>query len=229
MNNRFRLILIIVTLILVGCALFSAPLPAEPARSQSAAPRDIGKPSTPNAYDIGKPTLQDLWVDPSNGNDGNSGTTRAQALRTITAAWDRIPEGALASTGYRILLVTGHYPADSVPGCMASRHGAFQFPVILQAADGPRTARLHGYLNINDVRYLYLINLDIVTDRGYGGGGNVVHFAACEHILIRGCRLDGFDGQERRPQETLKVNQTRYLYVEDSDIAGAFWFALDLV
>lgn len=223
--------LIIATLILVGCAIFSAPLPlsAEQARSHTAAPWDIGKPSTPNAYDIGKPTLQDLWVDPANGNDGNSGAARNQALRTITAAWDRIPEGALASTGYRILLVTGRYPADSVPGWMASRRGTFQFPVILQAADGPRTARLHGYLSINDVRYLYLINLDIVTDRGYGGGGNVVHFAACDHILIRGCRLDGFDGQERRPQETLKVNQTRYLYVEDSDIAGAFWFALDLV
>ena len=218
-------------LVIVAGTLISArpTLRAEQERPPTAPPRNTDQPANPNAYDIGKPTLQDLWVDPENGHDDNTGATRAHALRTITAAWDRIPEGTLASNGYRILLVAGHYPAAAVPGWMASRHGTFQFPVILQAADGPHTARLHGYLDINDVCYLYLINLDIVTDRGYGGGGNVVHFAACDHILLRGCRLNGHDGQERRPQEALKVNQTKHLYVEDCDIGGAFWFALDLV
>ena len=183
----------------------------------------------PNAYDTGNPTLQDLWVDPLNGRDDNSGATRAQALRTIAAAWERVPMGTLTGTGYRILLVAGDYPADAIPGWLASRYGSLQFPLIFQAADGPHTARLHGYLDINDIRYLYLINLDMVTDRGYGGGSNVIHIAGSDHILIRGCRLDGFDGQERQPQETLKVNQTQHLYVEDSDIAGAFWFSLDWV
>jgi hypothetical protein len=191
--------------------------------------QDLGKATIPNAYDIGKPTLQDLWVDPTNGKDGNSGTARNQAFRTITAAWNRVPQGTLTTTGYRILLAAGDYSANTIPEWIASRRGTLQFPIILQAADGPHTARLHGYLNINDIRYLYLVNLDIVTDRGYGGGSNVVHIASSDHILIRGSKLDGFDGKDRQPQETLKVNQTQNLYIEDNDIAGAFWFPLDLV
>ncbi len=168
-------------------------------------------------------------MDPKNGKDSNSGVTRTQALRTITAAWNRVPAGSLTTTGYRILLIAGDYAATDIPEWMASRHGTLEFPIILQSADGPRTARLHGYLNINDMRYLYLINLDIITDRGYGGGSNVIHIASSDHILIRGSKLDGFDGEERQPQETLKVNQTRNLYIEDNDITGAFWFPLDLV
>jgi hypothetical protein len=241
MNNRWWGSPIIAIMILVGCTLFSVAPVAEPTTSPTAIPQAVGKattivprdlpatPSTTNAYDIGKPTLQDVWVDPLNGKDSNSGATRAQALRTITAAWNRVPTGTLTTTGYRILLVAGDYPANAIPEWMASRHGTLQFPVILQAADAPQTARLHGYLNINDVRYLYLINLAVVTDRGYGGGGNVVHIAGSDHVLLRGARLDGFDGQTRQPQETLKVNQTQNLYIEDNDLAGASWFPLDLV
>ncbi|HEX9935016.1 MAG TPA: hypothetical protein VGB38_07440, partial [bacterium] len=61
------------------------------------------------------------------------------------------------------------------------------------------------------------------------GGGNTVHFADGTDILIRNCRMNGFDGQTRKPQETLKANQVQHLYVEDSDISGAFWFSLDFV
>ncbi|MCX7841309.1 MAG: hypothetical protein N2559_17880, partial [Anaerolineae bacterium] len=251
MNNRRWVSPLIVILILVGCTFFSIPSVVEPTPSPLAisqdvgktptavsqdipkptiiATQDTGKSSTLNAYDIGKPTLQDVWVDPVNGKDSNSGSARNQALRTMTAAWNRIPQGALTTTGYRIMLVAGDYSANTIPEWIAARHGTLQFPIILQAADGARTARLHGYLNINDVRHLYLINLDIVTDRGYGSGSNVVHIASSDHILIRGCKLDGFDGKDRQPQETLKVNQTQHLYIEDNDIAGAAWFPLDLV
>jgi hypothetical protein len=71
--------------------------------------------------------------------------------------------------------------------------------------------------------------LDFVTDPSSDGGGNTVHFAQSDHILIRNCRMDGFDGTTRKPQETLKVNQVQHIDVEDSDISGAFWFALDYV
>lgn len=145
MNKPSWLYPIIVFLILVGCTLFSVPPAAEPVQSETASPQGIGKSvtaipqdipkptttapqdiaqsPTANAYDIGKPTLQDLWVDPMNGKDSNSGTTRNQALRTITAAWNRVPAGTLTTTGYRILLIAGDYPASALPEWISSpRH-----------------------------------------------------------------------------------------------------------
>jgi len=187
---------------------------------------------TAEAYDIGTPSVQDVWVNPVGGNDGNSGDSRVQALQSLGEAWSRVPTGAtLATTGYRILLVAGDYPESNLPatGWMASRWGTYQFPIILQAADGAHSARLHGSLTINDCHYLYIINLDFVTDPGSVGGGNVVQVSSSDHILIRGSKLDGFDGSVRAPQETLKVNQAQHVYVEDSEIAGAFWFPLDFV
>ena len=190
----------------------------------------VAATSDSSYYDVGSPTLQDIWVDPVQGNDGHSGATRALAVRTLAEAWNRIPMGStLTTTGYRILMVAGDYAESGLPNYMESRYGTYPFPVIIQAADGFLTTHLHGYLNIYDSRYLYLVGLDLVTDPGYGGGGNVIHIERGDHILIRSCRLNGFDGAENQPQETLKVNQSQYLYVESSDISGAFWFALDYV
>jgi hypothetical protein len=184
----------------------------------------------PRLYDIGGPTLRDIWVDPSRGNDTNSGASRTTALRTLAAAWGLVPGGTtLAETGYRIQLVGGDYPAVSLPEWMNNRRGAFNFPIILNSADGRQAARLHGYLNISGSSYIYLLGLAIVTDRGYGGGGNAVHLEGCDHVLLRDCKLDGFDGQRNQPQETLKANQCRELYVEGCDIGGGEWMALDYV
>ena len=90
--------------------------------------------------------------------------------------------------GYRILLVAGDYSENNLPpsGWMASRYGTYQFPIMVQAADGAHSVHLHGYLNVYDCHYLYLVNLDFVTDPGYGGGGDVVHIGSSDHILIRG-------------------------------------------
>lgn len=183
-------------------------------------------------FNIGTPTVRDLWVDPVHGSNANPGATRATALATVGEAWSRIPAGStLTATGYRIMLVAGQYTEANLPsnGWMESRRGTLQCPVILQAADGLLSAHLHRYLDIYGVSYLYLIGLDFVTDPGYGGGGNVVHVAGSDHVLIRNCRLNGFDGSGLQPQETLKVNQVRFMYVENSEISGAYWFALDFV
>jgi hypothetical protein len=192
----------------------------------------LAQEMTPRYYSIGTPTLKDLWIDPVNGNDSAGGGSRDQALQSVAAAWDRIPSNAgFSDTGYRLMLVSGDYPESLMPssGWMADRLGTYQFPVVMQSADGPLAAHIHAYLNFFDVKYVYLIGLDFVTDPGYGGGGNVVHIASSDHILIRDCRLNGYDGSVRQPQETFKVNQAQYIYVEDSEFAGAFWFSLDYV
>jgi hypothetical protein len=180
-------------------------------------------------YNIGTPNLHDIWVDPVRGNNNNTGATRLKALRTLDAAWNRIPQGVVFnSTGYRIMLVSGTYASSTLPVYMESRYGTFNCPIIIQNADTAHP-QIHGYLNIYDTKYLYLIGVDFVTDRGYGGGGNVIHYEKCSYVLIRNCKLNGFDGRVQQPQETLKVNQTQYIYVENSEICGAFWFALDFM
>ena len=90
-------------------------------------------------------------------------------------------------------------------------------------------ARLHGTLDAQQDSYLYLVGLDFVTDPGTAGGGDVLQIASDDHVLIRDCKLDGSDGTTQLAQETLKANQCQYVYVEGSDISGAFWFPLDFV
>ncbi len=183
-------------------------------------------------YDQGKPVVSEIWVDPVKGKDTNDGNERGKALRTLGRAWELVPSGkTLVSRGFRIMLVRGDYTQAMLPanGWMEKRYGTFECPVIIQAADGAGSVRIHGYFNIYDCRYLYMIGLDLVTDPGTDGGGNVVHLEKCDHILLDSVRLNGSDGKSNLVQETLKANQCRYVYVERCDISGAFWFALDFV
>ncbi|NBO63269.1 MAG: right-handed parallel beta-helix repeat-containing protein [Acidobacteria bacterium] len=182
-------------------------------------------------YNIGTPVLTDIWVDPVNGNDANTGTVRGQALRTLTAAWNRIPVAAtLTGSGRRVMLTAGNYPESSLPNYLERRYGTFSFPVIFQAADGPGTAVLQGDLNIFDCRYLYLIDLTIRPVPA----GDTLHFEQCSNILMRGLELDGgvwtSNGQTTPvAHETLKINQSQYIYLEDSNIHGADDNAVDYV
>jgi hypothetical protein len=183
-----------------------------------------------SVYAMGNPTVSNLWVDPVHGDDGHSGASSNAALRTISEAWARIPSYTPFTTnGYRIRLMPGDYAQTNIPSWWEARYGSYTCPVILEAVAGRGTSRLHGYPDVFDCRYFYFINIDIVADPGGGGGGNILHLASCDHILIRGCRLDGFDGSVNQPQETLKVNQVQYIYVEDCDISGAFWYPLDFM
>ncbi|NOT59772.1 MAG: hypothetical protein HOP19_06050, partial [Acidobacteria bacterium] len=116
-------------------------------------------------YAIGNPTLTDIWVDPVNGNDSNSGATRAQALRTVQVAWGRTPRGAtFTTTGYRIMLAPGTYPAANFPGYVEWRWGTAQFPTIIQAADGRNTVTVTTSLDVYDCRYLYLLDVNFTPD-----------------------------------------------------------------
>lgn len=174
-------------------------------------------------YDLGNPVVRDVWVDPVAGSDSNGGATRATALRTLNEAWNRIPgTTTLTETGYRIQLVAGTHPRASVPNYFESRWGTARCPIIIQSADAPRSAHVLGDLNIFDTRYLYLVGLDITPDPP----GDVVHCEKCDHLLVRNCHLDG---GARRAQETLKVNQSQYVYVESSTIHGAYDNNIDFV
>lgn len=213
MNNYVRFALPV-----ISCLLICFPWSGESAVDQ-------------RHYDIGSITVRDIWIDPVNGSDSNSGTARNQALRTVGAAWNRIPAGStFTGTGYRMLLTAGNYPESSLPNYLERRYGTAAFPVVIQSIDGQGRAVLQGDLNIFDCRYIYLIDLTIRPIPA----GDTLHFEKCDHVLMNGLELDGGiwtgEGQSTPvAHETLKINQSQFIYLEDSDIHGADDNAVDYV
>ena len=194
---------------------------------------DAGVTAGSDFYVIGNPTLLDLYISPA-GNDGNSGASRTQPLQTVGAAWSRIPGGTLSGTGYRLNLLPGIYPCEG--DCInyfADRIGTYAFPILLQAADGPGTVILKGGLNLANVGYLYLVDLTLRAgvEAGAAYGNNVLHIDNGDHILLRRLTLQGplacITDACNDMQEVLKINQSHSVFVEQSDLAGAYQTVLD--
>jgi hypothetical protein len=173
----------------------------------------------------GAPAFNQIWVDPVAGNDGNGGGSRALAVRTLSEAWGRVPINVNLSTGVQINLTAGTYAESVVPNYWESRHGTKSAPIVLKAIDGDGTARLPN-MNVYDCRHLYLLGLDISS-----GGGDVLHLDSCSYVLLRDTTIRGVGDipSYAVPQESLKVNQSQYIYVEHCDISGAWDNAVDFV
>lgn len=174
------------------------------------------------SFPIGNGPWREVWVDPVSGDDARSGATRGDALRSVTEAWRRIPlQQTLIAEGVRIKLAAGNH---LVPNYWESRWGSFAAPIVIEAADGAGTARLPAS-TFFDVRHLYLIGLHFSG----GDGGDGMQCERCEFLLLRQVTIDGNATRPRGVQEGLKVNQSQYVFVEDSDISGAGDNALDFV
>ena len=182
-------------------------------------------PSFDMSPPAGAPAFNQIWVDPAAGNDGSSGASRALAVRTLAEAWRRVPINVDLSTGFQINLTSGTYPESAVPIYWESRHGTQSAPVLLKAIDGVGTAHLPN-MNVYDCRHLYLLGLDVSS-----GGGDVLHLDSCSNVLLRDTTIRGLGDipSYAVPQETLKVNQSQYIYVEHCDISGAWDNAVDFV
>ncbi|MCX7756543.1 MAG: right-handed parallel beta-helix repeat-containing protein [Anaerolineales bacterium] len=192
---------------------FSATLPPQ-ATSPSLPPPSF---STPGDYDPGQPALREIWVDPQNGDDGSDG---AFAFRTLSAAWRSLPMNTSLTEGVLIRLKPGDYPPESLPNYWESRHGAFEAPIWIRGeGSAPEDVVLQGYVNIFDTDYLYFENLTIRTQ------GDVFHCEQCDHIWLRNVVLDGGGAAH----ETVKVNQSRHIYIENSDLSGAWENVIDFV
>ena len=146
------LLMKIFTLFIWPTAIIAAVLlqPGCKKAAQGPAPQPqppVVNPAGPR-YDIGSPSLTDIWVDATGGSDGNSGSSRSLPLRTLRAAWEKIPSGAtLSGNGFRLQLLPGTYPAydqadANIPGQLSDRFGSFACPVIIQSADGPNKVTL---------------------------------------------------------------------------------------
>lgn len=205
----------------------AAPPPASPpptaAPAPAPAPAAVQVPAaviTNGLYDIGQPVLATLYV-ATDGHDGNDGLSASTPLRSLTAAWQKVPRGTLSGTGWRILLAPGTYPESSLPNYMDGRRGSRQHPIMITALQ-PGTVTLGGDLNIYDVHHLYLINLNIVPQPA----GDALHCEQCTHLLVRDSVLSG---GARVAQETIKVNQSQHIYLEGNTISGAWDNAIDFV
>lgn len=114
----------------------------------------------------------------------------------------------------------------------ADRHGTQRFPILLQAADGPGTVTFLGGLNLKNVRFLYLKDLNLRAGNGDPlFSNNVLHIEDGGHILLKNLVIAGPD-PKRYPdnydvQEVVKVNQSEYIYLENSDVYGAYQTILD--
>ena len=240
MKRQIALETTIVFIFLFACTapVMATPKQTQPQESAREATSPASQLETSNSsladfYDIGKPSLKDLYVSPS-GSDENDGLSAATPLKTIGAIWGNIPQEVLNGTGYRINLGPGKYPCEG--DCInyfAGRHGTLAFPILLQAADGPGTVTLLGGLNLVDVSYVYLVDLTLEAGREAGAafGNNVLHIEKGDHILLRGLTLHGpqtcVTDECNDIQEVLKINQSQYVYLEHSELSGAFQTVLD--
>jgi hypothetical protein len=182
-------------------------------------------PAFDMAPPAGAPAFHQIWVDPVVGNDGNSGASRALAVRTLSEAWGRVPINVDLSTGFQINLTAGTYAESVVPNYWESRHGTQSASIVITAIDGNGTAHLPN-MNVYDCRHLYLLGLDVSS-----GGGDVLHLDSCSYVLLRDTTVRGVGDipSYAVPQESLKVNQSQYIYVEHCDISGAWDNAVDFV
>lgn len=190
-------------------ALFSSSLPAQELATLR--------------YDIGSPVVQELWVNPQNGNDENDGS-REKPLQSVRAAWAKIPaRQELNQTGYRIMLTPGTYPEAAFPVYWEERWGTASHPVMITAAEGRGSVTATTGFNIADCHYLYISN--IIFDAP-GATADVLHIEKGNHFLLRNCALRA---HRDNTQECLKVNQSRYVYIEDCDIQNAWDNTVDFV
>jgi hypothetical protein len=171
---------------------------------------------TPYAYNIGSPSVVDYYIDPANGSDDNSGLSTSSPWRTVQKAWGEIPNSTTLSQGYRFNLMNGNYGSDELPNYWELKRGTFAHPIILRAATGQTAVKFVRDINMANVSYFYLVNIDITP----APAGDAFHCESCDHILLRGCTLNG-GSTSGGAHETVKINQSQYVYLENNNISNA--------
>lgn len=158
-----------------------------------------------------------IVVDIRRGRDSNPGTA-ARPLRTVAAAWQRIPEKRELTRAVRVLVRPGRYPARALPNYWESRWGTREAPVVIAAAR--RGTVSFGAVNLYDLRWVAFAGIDF-SDRN-----DLFHCEGCRHVLLTRSRLVG---SPRQLHENVKVNQSQHIGITDSLVSGAGDNAIDFV
>jgi hypothetical protein len=164
--------------------------------------RAEGQSMNPLRYDIGNPTVRDIWVDPVNGNDDNPGSS-TRPYKTVYAAWESIPANEeLTGNGWRINLKPGVYTSDDMPLYWDERYGSARYPIIIRPAESKNSVKITAGINMALCSYVYFI--DLILEDTMFATADIVHLQFSDHILLRNCTLIA---NREITQECLKVNQ----------------------
>jgi hypothetical protein len=214
---------VLTAVVLAACSSTATSNASDPGGPATDPPK-LGAPTegfgaVQDAVELGTFTGTDIWIDPVGGDDARDGHDRTSAMRTVNAAWERIPAGATLTSGFRLRLVAGTYPQATSVNYWENRIGTNAAPIIVEAADGPHSARFEGDVNMFGVSHFSLIGVDIIRE------GDTFHCERCDHILLRDLELDG----GAQAHDNLKVNQSQHVYIESVDVHGADDNAIDFV
>lgn len=191
------------------------------ARGAQQAEGDLPLVLTTGYYNTGSPVYTDIWVDPTSGDDIHNTGTAASPFRTLARAWQSIPNTNPLTHAVRINLQPGTYTTAMIPNYWENKYGTYNAPILIRGNGTTRQqVLLTDTVNMYNVHYVYFDNLKIAL------GGDVFHCELCDHILLRNLILSGGTQQA---QETIKVNQSKYIYIEKSDVSGAWDNAIDFV
>jgi hypothetical protein len=158
-----------------------------------------------------------IVVDAAHGADGNPGTS-ARPLRTVTAAWNRIPARTQLRRPVRIVVRSGRYGSAMLPNYWESRWGSRSAPVVIAAAH--RGSVSFASVNLFDLRWVAFDGIDF-RDRF-----DLFHCDSCRHVLLTHGRLVG---KQSELHENVKVNQSRDIGIVGNRISGADDNAIDFV
>ncbi len=167
-------------------------------------------------YDMGSPVFTNLYVSP-NGNDNNNGLSTTAPLQTIRGAWNKIKAQGFQQTGYKVNFLPGSYFSDIY---LDDVHATYEHPIFFTASNGSGTVTFNGNIQFARVSYVYMSSITLRH------AGDVFHCDTCDHFLLKNMIVDGGN---RQAQETVKVNQSQHIYIEDSDIQGAYDNPIDFV
>jgi hypothetical protein len=197
-------------------------------------------------YDMGNPSYTDIWVSPT-GNDDTGNGSQGSPFRTIRAAYRAVPidSNNYRDRAYRIALLPGDYPGNFLD-MLGDRpnYGTPSTPILIESADVNNRARVIYYdqtanpwvqtnqLTIYRASYVYLRNFEIRMDTAAligqsDNAGDAFQCEQCDHVLLRNMTIRSI--RRNAQTETVKLNQSSYIYVEDSDISGAGDNAIDAV
>ncbi len=149
-----------------------------------------------------------IYVSAVRGSDSATGT-RAHPLRTVTAAWARVPMSRVLDRPYTIVLLAGRWTAAQTPNYWQSRWGTSRAPVILRAER--RGSATLPAVNMFDVRWL------VVDGVRFSDQFDLFHCERCQHVLIERSRFDG----SQQLLDTVKFNQSTWVFLRSNRISGA--------
>ncbi len=233
---------ILATVIAMTLALLVSAVPA------SATAAD---PSTLR-YDIGTIAFTDLYASPV-GDDTTGTGSAARPFRTIARAWRAVEHTSshYRQRAYRILLAPGYYRGayldHDINGATFPSLGTSTTPIVIQSQDTTNRAQIvffdtgsRANLTLYQFHYAYLLDFDIRLDLTSNGNGGVIDSTEshgdgfqcerCDHVLLRNMHVELYYADAEIGQtETIKLNQSSHVYLEDNHLAGAGDNVIDAV